>query len=89
MQACAYRKLNSKEINVKLSYESGSTCCRMTQFLERQTKINGNDIFQANFIVYSLCTNDVVNIGVVAAIKQCRELIKRRRGLFPTLKAIG
>ena len=82
-------KLNSKEIHVKLSYESGSTCCRMMQFLEQQAKINGNDIFQANFIVYSLCTNDVANMGAVAAIKQCRELIKRARELFPTLKAIG
>ncbi|CAF3157517.1 unnamed protein product [Rotaria sp. Silwood2] len=61
----------------------------MSQFLEQQTKINGNDIFEANVIVYSLCTNDVGNIGATAAIKQCRELINLTRELFPKLQEIG
>ncbi|CAF4885494.1 unnamed protein product, partial [Rotaria sp. Silwood2] len=82
-------KLSSKQVHVKLSFESGCTCRRMSQFLEQQTKINGNDIFEANVIVYSLCTNDVGNIGATAAIKQCRELINLTRELFPKLQEIG
>ncbi|CAF0942478.1 unnamed protein product [Rotaria sordida] len=82
-------KLSSNELHVKLSFESGCTCNRMSQFLKQQTKINNNDIFEANFVVYSLCTNDVANIGAIAAIKQCRELINLTRELFPKLQTIG
>lgn len=82
-------ELNSKQLNAKLSYESGCTCDRMIQFLNEQTEINNNDIFESNFIVYSLCTNDVANIGAVSAIRQCRELINLTRELFPKLKKIG
>ena len=82
-------KLSSKQVHVKLSFESGCTCRRMVQFLEQQTNITDHDIFEANLIVYSLCTNDVGNIGATAAIRQCRELINLTRKLFPTLQAIG
>ncbi|CAF1503377.1 unnamed protein product, partial [Rotaria sordida] len=82
-------KLSSMQLHVKLSFESGCTCNRMSQFLKQQTKINNNDIFEANFVVYSLCTNDVANIGAIAAIKQCRELINLTRELFPKLQTIG
>ncbi|CAF2072617.1 unnamed protein product [Rotaria magnacalcarata] len=82
-------QLNSKQLHVKLSYESGCTCNRTIQFLNEQTKINNNDIFESNFIVYSLCTNDVANIGAVSAIRQCHELINLTRELFPKLKKIG
>jgi hypothetical protein len=82
-------KLSSKQIHVKLSFESGCTCIRMMQFLQEQANANDNDIFEANFIVYSLCTNDVANIGATAAITQCREFINRTRKLFPKLKTIG
>ncbi|CAF3047136.1 unnamed protein product, partial [Rotaria sp. Silwood2] len=42
-----------------------------------------------NFIVYSLCTNDVTNIGSISAIKKCHELINLTRELFPKLQTIG
>ena len=85
-------KLSSKQLHVKLSYESGCTCHRMIQFLKQQRKNDNNDnndIFQSHFIVYSLCTNDVANIGAISAIKQCRELICLTRALFPKLQRIG
>jgi hypothetical protein len=89
---CKYirpEKLTSNQIDVKLSYESGCTCSRMANFLQDQANINNNDMFKANVIVYSLCTNDVANIGANAAIDQCRKLIYLTKKLFPFLKSIG
>ncbi|CAF4419158.1 unnamed protein product, partial [Rotaria magnacalcarata] len=44
---------------------------------------------QSNFILFSLCTNDVANLGPNLAIEYCRLLIERTRQLFPRLKSIG
>ncbi|CAF4676078.1 unnamed protein product, partial [Rotaria sp. Silwood2] len=41
------------------------------------------------FVLFSLCTNDVANLGPELAIKNCRILIERVRQLFPHLKSIG
>ncbi|CAF3431271.1 unnamed protein product [Rotaria sp. Silwood2] len=89
---CKYtrtEKLSSNQLHVRLSHESGCTCNRMIEFLKQQTRIKNNDIFESNFIVYSLCTNDVTNIGSISAIKKCHELINLTRELFPKLQTIG
>ncbi|CAF1577365.1 unnamed protein product, partial [Rotaria sordida] len=39
----------------------------------------------SDFIVFSLCTNDVANLGPKIALQQCRFLIERTRILFPQL----
>ncbi|CAF1341632.1 unnamed protein product [Rotaria sordida] len=80
--------VSSDNIQVKISFESGCDCSRMLTFLEEQN-INRSSIFQADFVLFSLCTNDVANLGSDLAIKNCRILIERVRELFPHLKSIG
>ncbi|CAF3967997.1 unnamed protein product, partial [Rotaria sp. Silwood1] len=60
----------------------------MLTFLKQQ-KFDRSSIFQADFVLFSLCTNDVANLGPELAIKNCRILIERVRQLFPHLKSIG
>ncbi|CAF4270287.1 unnamed protein product [Rotaria sp. Silwood2] len=67
---------------------SDSMCNKMLTFLEKQN-IDRSSIFQADFVLFSLCTNDVANLGPELAIKNCRILIERVRQLFPHLKSIG
>ncbi|CAF4736303.1 unnamed protein product, partial [Rotaria sp. Silwood2] len=67
---------------------SDSMCNRMLTFLEEQS-IDRSSIFHADFVLFSLCTNDVANLGPDLAIKNCRILIERVRQLFPHLKSIG
>ncbi|CAF5156026.1 unnamed protein product, partial [Rotaria magnacalcarata] len=60
----------------------------MLNYLEQQS-IEKNFLLQSNFILFSLCTNDVANLGPNLAIEYCRLLIERTRQLFPRLKSIG
>jgi hypothetical protein len=88
---CRYvraEKVSSNGIQVEVSFESGCDCSRMIDFLEQQ-QMNQSSIFKMNFILFSLCTNDVANLGVDLALQRCRVLIESTRQLFPQLKAIG
>ncbi|CAF1441859.1 unnamed protein product, partial [Rotaria sp. Silwood1] len=88
---CKYvrpEQVSTNNIKVTVSFESGCDCNRMLNFLE-QISIEQSSIFKMDFIVLSLCTNDVANLGPEIAIKRCRYLIQRVRQLFPNLKAIG
>ena len=80
--------IGSKDIQVRISFESGCDCVRMLNYLEQQN-IQKNFILQSNFVVFSLCTNDVANLGPNLAIQHCRSLIQRTRQLFPRLRSIG
>ncbi|CAF4324798.1 unnamed protein product [Rotaria sp. Silwood2] len=88
---CKYvrpEQISIDDIKVKVSFESGCDCSRMVNFLEKQ-QLEQNDIFETDFIVFSLCTNDVANLGPDLAIQQCHYLIQRVRQLLPRIKAIG
>ncbi|CAF1388147.1 unnamed protein product, partial [Rotaria sordida] len=88
---CKYvrpEEVSADNIQVKISFESGCDCSRMLTFLEEQN-IDQSSIFQADFVIFSLCTNDVANLGSDLAMKNCRILIERIRKLFPHLKSIG
>lgn len=88
---CKYvrpEKVSSNNIQVKISFESGCDCSKMLQFLEQQ-KTNQSNIFEADFLLFSLCTNDVANLGPTRTIENCRFLIERVKVLFPQLKLIG
>ncbi|CAF3137656.1 unnamed protein product [Rotaria sp. Silwood2] len=82
-------KVSSHGIKVNISFESGCDCNRMLDFLEKQQQMINNDIKKNDFFVFSLCTNDVANVGVDIAIERCRFLIQRTRQLFPQIKTIG
>jgi len=81
-------KVSSNDIQVEISFESGCDCSKMLKFLEQQ-QIDQSSIFQTDFIVFSLCTNDVANLGPNLALQKCRILIERVKALFPRLKLIG
>ncbi|CAF3335412.1 unnamed protein product [Rotaria sp. Silwood2] len=81
-------KVSSQGIQVRISFESGCDCTRMLNYLEQQS-IEKNFILQSNSILFSLCINDVANLGPNLAIEHCRLLIQRTRQLFPRLKSIG
>ncbi|CAF2014066.1 unnamed protein product [Rotaria magnacalcarata] len=88
---CKYmrpEKVSSNNIEVKVSYESGCDCSRMLKFLEQQQLIQ-TSIFQADFVLFSLCINDVANLCPNLALQNCRVLIERVKELFPRLKLIG
>ena len=80
--------ISSKDIQVRISFESGCDCTRMLNYLEQQN-IQKNFILQSNFVVFSLCTNDVANLRPHIAIQHCRSLIQRTRQVFPRLRSIG
>lgn len=76
---CRYvrpEKVSPNNIQVKISFESGCDCSRMLNFLEQQ-RIDQTSIFQADFVLFSLCTNDVANLGPNLALQNCRVLIQR------------
>ena len=88
---CKYvrpEKVSSDDMQVKISFKSGCDYSRMLTFLEKQN-INRSSIFQADFVLFSLCTNDVANWGPDLTIKNCRILVERVRQLFPHLKSVG
>lgn len=89
---CKYvrsKQVSTNKIQVRISFESGCNCNRMLNFLERQQNMMNNDLNDTDFVVFSLCTNDVGYLGADKAIEHCRYLIQRTRELFPRLKAIG
>ncbi|CAF0946678.1 unnamed protein product [Rotaria sordida] len=69
---------------------SDSMCkyVRSEQVKQMQTEKN-KKIFEMDFLVFSLCTNDVANLGPELAIQKCHDLIQYVRRLFPKLKSIG
>ncbi|CAF1670757.1 unnamed protein product [Rotaria magnacalcarata] len=81
-------KVSSNNIEIKISFESGCDCSKMLKFLEQQ-QIDQTSIFQADFVLFSLCTNDVANLGPNLALQNCRVLIERVKEMFPRLKLIG
>ncbi|CAF3363065.1 unnamed protein product [Rotaria sp. Silwood2] len=88
---CKYvrsKEVSVNHVQVRISFESGCDCSRMLNYLEKQS-IDQNNIILSDFIVFSLCTNDVANLGPNTALQQCRFLIERTRILFPQIKAIG
>ncbi|CAF3695900.1 unnamed protein product [Rotaria sp. Silwood1] len=88
---CKYvrsKEVSLNHVQVRISFESGCDCGRMLNYLEKQS-IDQNNIILSDFIVFSLCTNDVANLGPKTALQQCRFLIERTRILFPQIKAIG
>ncbi|CAF4700341.1 unnamed protein product, partial [Rotaria sp. Silwood2] len=88
---CKYirpEQISTDGIKVKVSFESGCDCSRMVNFLEKQ-QLEKNNIFETDFVVFSLCTNDVANLGPDLAIQQCRYLVQRIRQLLPRIKTIG
>ncbi|CAF0791998.1 unnamed protein product [Rotaria sordida] len=70
---------------------SDSMCkyVRSEQVKQMQTEKNNKKIFEMDFLVFSLCTNDVANLGPELAIQKCHDLIQYVRRLFPKLKSIG
>ncbi|CAF2961396.1 unnamed protein product [Rotaria sp. Silwood2] len=90
---CKYVRSNqvsSDNMQVSISFESGCDCSRMLNFLEQQQKIIQNKMIkETDFLIFSLCTNDVANLGPDNAIQNCRFLIERTRQIFPQLKTIG
>ncbi|CAF3750021.1 unnamed protein product [Rotaria socialis] len=88
---CRYvreEQVSSNEIKVNVSFESGCDCSRMLDYLN-DLSINENHLLNVDFIVFSLCTNDVANYGPDIAIQRCRHLIERVRQLFPNIKSLG
>ncbi|CAF2129470.1 unnamed protein product [Rotaria magnacalcarata] len=89
---CKYvrpEQVSTTNIKVNVSFESGCDCSRMIDFLEKKQQIEETHIFQTDFLVFSLCTNDVANLGADIAFQQCQHFIQRVRQLFPRVKAIG
>ena len=88
---CKYvrsEKVSLNNLQVKILFETDCSCSRMLNFLEKQF-IDRNTMILTAFVVFSLCTNDVANLGLEIALQHCRSLIKRTRELFPRIKAIG
>ncbi|CAF4621226.1 unnamed protein product, partial [Rotaria sp. Silwood2] len=85
MNTDQYRTSSSRSKTFNGLILSDSMCNRTLTFLEQQ-KIDRSSIFQADFVLFSLFTNDVANLGPDIAIKNCRVLIERVRQLFPHLK---
>ncbi|CAF2155764.1 unnamed protein product [Rotaria magnacalcarata] len=82
---CKYvrqEQVSTTNIKVNTSFESGCDCSRMLNFLEKKQQIEETHIFQTDFLVFSLCTNDVANLGADIAIQQCHHFIQRVRQLF-------
>ncbi|CAF3898827.1 unnamed protein product, partial [Rotaria sp. Silwood1] len=89
---CKYvrsEQVSTNNIKVTLSFESGCDCNRMLTFLEQMKTEKNKKIFEMDFLVFSLGTNDVANLGPEVAIQQCHDLIQYVRRLFPKLKSIG
>ncbi|CAF1454838.1 unnamed protein product [Rotaria sordida] len=81
-------KISPPNMKINISFESGCNCSRMLEFLEQQN-IEQSQIFNVDFIIFSLCTNDVSYLELNQVIEHCRYLIQRTRQLFPKIKAIG
>ncbi|CAF3821695.1 unnamed protein product [Rotaria sp. Silwood1] len=81
-------KIGPPNMKVNISFESGCNCSRMLEFLEQQN-IEQSQIFNVDFIIFSLCTNDVAYLELNQVIEHCRYLIQRTRQLFPQIKAIA
>ncbi|CAF2866722.1 unnamed protein product [Rotaria sp. Silwood2] len=75
-------KVSPHGIKVNVSFQSGCECSRMLNSLEKQ-HLEQNHILQVDFVVFSLCTNDVANLGLNLTIQRYRYLIQHVRQLFP------
>ena len=88
---CKYVRSEEVSLNnlqVKILFETGCNCSRMLNFLEKQF-IDRNTMMLTDFVAFSLCTNDVANLGPEIALQHCRSFIKHTGELLPRIKAIG